>query len=78
MKMIRMPLQLYGMTVSKKIEENVPLNWSKVVSEFLQFANHHIRVEVIGNRVNRGVGLGLKIPVNYFLWRCKSYNMGEK
>ena len=27
-----MPLQLYGMTVSKKIEENVPLNWSKVVS----------------------------------------------
>ena len=31
-----------------------------------------------GKRVNRGVGLGLKIPVNYFLWRCKCYNMGEK
>ena len=47
-------------------------------SKFLQFTNHHNRVEVTGKRVNRGVGLGLEIPVNYFLWRFKSYNMGEK
>ena len=47
-------------------------------SKFLQFTNHHIRVEVTRKRVNRAVGLGLKIPVNCFLWRCKSYNRGEK
>ena len=52
--------------VSKKIVGHVPLNWSKVASKVFQVTNHHIRVEVIGKRVNRGVGLGLKIPVNYF------------
>ena len=35
-------------------------------SKFLQFTNHHICVEVTGKRVNRGVGLGLEIPVNFF------------
>ena len=35
-------------------------------SKFLQFTNHHIRVEFTGKRVNRGVGLGLEIPVSYF------------
>ena len=37
-----------------------------MASKFLQFTNHHIRVEVTGKRVNRGVGLELEIPVNYF------------
>ena len=32
--------------VSKKILGYVPLNWSKVASKFLQFTNHHTRVEV--------------------------------
>ena len=45
---------------------HVPLNWSKAVSKFLQFTNHHVRVKVTGKRVNRSVGLGLEIPVNYF------------
>ena len=58
--------------------QNAPLNWSEVTSKFLQPANHHISVDVTGKWVNRGVGLGLEIPVNYFLWRYKSYNMGEK
>ena len=64
--------------VSKKIIGHVLLNWSKMASKFLQVTNHHIRVEVTGKRVNCGVGLGLEITANYFLWRCKSYNMGEK
>ena len=64
--------------VSKMIVGHIPLNWSKVASKFLQLTNHHIRVEVTGKRVNRGVGLGLEIHAKYFLWRCKSYNMGEK
>ena len=58
--------------------QNAPLNWSEVAFKFLQPANHHIRLEVTGKRVNRGVGLRLEISVNYFSWRCKSYNMGEK
>ena len=36
---------------------------------------------MLGFNVNfhfTSVGLGLKIPVNYDLWRCNSYNMGEK
>ena len=64
MKMIKAPLQLYGMTVSQK--RHVPLNWSKVASKFLQLTSHHICVEVTGKRVSRGVGLGLEIPANYF------------
>ena len=38
--------------VLKKIVGHVPLNWNKVSSKFLQFTNHHIRVEVTGKRVN--------------------------
>ena len=64
--------------VSKKIVGYAPLNWSKAASRFPQFTNHQIRIVVTGKRVNRDVGLGLEISVNYFLWRCKSYNMGEK
>ena len=51
----------------KKAVGHVLLNWSKVTSKFLQFTNHHIRVEVTGKSVNRSVGLGLEITVNYFL-----------
>ena len=43
-----------------------PLNWGKVISKFLQFANHHTHVEVT---FNRGVRLGLEIAVKYFLRR---------
>ena len=39
-----------------------------MASKFLQFTNYHICVEATGKRVNRGVGLGLKIAVNYFLY----------
>ena len=39
-----------------------------MASKFLQFTNNHIRVEVTGKTVNHGVGLGLKIAVNYFLY----------
>ena len=49
-----------------------------MASKFLQIASHYIRVEVTGKRVNHGVELGLKIPVNVFLWKCKSYKMEEK
>ena len=75
--MIRMPLQLHGMTVSKNIG-HVPLNWSKMSSKFLQFTNHYIHVEVTGKRVNCGVGLGLKISVNYLFIEMQKLQHGWK
>ena len=70
-----MPLQLHGMTVSKNTG-HVPLNWSKISSKFLQFTNHYIHVEVTGKRVNRGVGLGLKISVNYLFIEMQKLQHG--
>ena len=57
--------------VSKKILEHVPLNWSKVASKFLHFTNHHI-----GKKVNRGVGLGHEISVNYFFMEMQELQHG--
>ena len=64
MKMIRLPLQLYGLIVFQK--RYVPPNWSKMASKFLQLTNPHIRVEVTGKIISPGVELGLKIPVKLF------------
>ena len=52
-----LPWQLVG---------HAPLNWSKVLSKWLMFTNHHVRGEVTKKRVNLGFGLGLEILVNYF------------
>ena len=64
--MIRLQLQLNGLTVFQKIVGYVSLNWSKMASKFLQITNYHIRLEVTQKRVNYGVEVGLKIPLNYF------------
>ena len=55
----------------------VLLNCSKTLSKLILFTNHHVLVEVTGKRVNHGFEFGLTIQVNYFLWRCKSYNMDD-
>ena len=52
----------------KKVVGHVPLYWSKLALKFLQFRNHSIRVAVTGKRVNRGAGLGLEIPADYFFY----------
>ena len=52
--------------MSWELVGHVPLNWSKALSKLIQFTNHHVLVEVTGKRVNRGVGFGLEIKVNYF------------
>ena len=64
--MIRLPLQLYGLTVFQEIAGYVPLSWSKMASKFLQITNYHICVEVTGKRVNHGVEVGLEISLDYF------------
>ena len=53
---------------SKMIVGHVPLNWSKVASKFLQLTNHHIRVEVTGKRVNRGVWIGTRNTCKLFFY----------
>ena len=65
MKIIRLTLQLYGLTVFQKIVGHVLPSWSKMASKFLKITNYHIRVEVSGKRVNHGVEVGLEIPLNY-------------
>ena len=64
--MIRLPLQLYELTVFQKIVGYVPLSWSKMASKFLQITNYRICVEVTGKRVNHGVEVGLEISLDYF------------
>ena len=69
--MIRLPLQLYELTVFQKIVGYVPLSWSKMASKFLQITNYHICVEVTGKRVNHGVEVGLEISLAYFFMAMK-------
>ena len=52
----------------KKVVGHVPLYWSKLAFKFLQFQNHSIHVAVTGERVIRGAGLGLEIPVDWFFY----------
>ena len=47
---------------------HVPQNWSKVLSKFSQFTNHHVGLEVTGKKINHGVVLGLEISINCFFY----------
>ena len=44
---------------------HVPLYWSKLAYKFLKFLSHQVCVVVTDKRVNRGIGVGLQIPVGY-------------
>ena len=57
---------IYDSFHSNKVVRHVPLYWSESANKFLKFPNHHIRAVVAGKRVNRGIGLGLEIPADYF------------
>ena len=50
---------------SNEVAGHVPLYWSELTNKCLKFPNHQICVVVTGKRVNRGIGLGLEIPVDY-------------
>ena len=45
---------------------HIPVYWSELADKFLNILNHHIRVVVTGKRVNRGIGLGLEMALDYF------------
>ena len=59
---------MYHDSISWKVVGHVPLHLSQVMSNFLRFPNCSIRVTITGKRVNRGVGLGLEIPVHYIFY----------
>ena len=40
--------------------------WSELANKFLNFLNHNVRAVVTGKKVNRSIGLGLEIPIDYF------------
>ena len=44
----------------------MPLYWTELTNRFLKFPNHDICVVITDKRVNRDIGLGLEIPVDYF------------
>ena len=48
---------------SNKLVGHVPL-CSESANKFLKFPNHHIFVVVTCKRVNKGISLGLEIPVD--------------
>ena len=57
---------IYDSFHSNKVVGHASLYWSESANKFLKFPNHHIRVAATGKRVNRGIGLGQEIPVDYF------------
>ena len=57
---------IYDSFHSNKVVGHIPLYWSEFANKFLKFPSHHICVVVTGKNVNRGIDLGLEIPVDYF------------
>ena len=56
---------MYDSFPQNKVVGDVPFYWSELANKVLKFPNHHISVVVTGNRVNRDIGLGIEIPVDY-------------
>ena len=57
---------IYDSFHSNEVVGHVPLYWRELANKYLKFSNYHICVVVTGKRVNRGISLGLEIPVHYF------------
>ena len=55
---------MYNSFPHNEVVGDVPFYWSELANKFLKFPNHHISVVGTGNRVNRGIGLGIEIPVD--------------
>ena len=51
--------------IRPRVVGHVPFSYSSTFKKFLSLPNHTIRVLVTGKRINRGVGYGLEIPVEY-------------
>ena len=77
---------IYDSYHSNKVVGHVPLYWSELANKVLKLQNHYSCVFVTGKRVNRGLVLGLEIPVDYFFhgasrvteWFKKSMKLLDK
>ena len=56
-----------------RIVGHIPLGLSRIVSSFLKRTNHKATAEICGERINRGAGLGLEIPVIYKIYGGGKY-----
>ena len=57
---------------------HIPKNIGKNVSLFLTLPHCSMEVDILGKRVNRGSGYGLKIPVRYhFLGPAKAIDWSK-
>ena len=54
-----------AIVLEERIVGHVPKNLSKIFHQFMKIPNGAIGCKVTGKRVNRGVGYGLEIPVQY-------------
>ena len=52
---------------------HIPKPVSRAVSYFLSREGHSSLCEVTGNRLNRGVGLGVEVPCTYRFYGRQSY-----
>ena len=58
---------------SGRIVGHIPLGLSRIVLSFLKRTNHKATAEFCGERINRGAGLGLEIPVIYKIYNGRKY-----
>ena len=60
---------------TRRVVGHVPLHYSVLFKQFLALPHHRIRCCVTGDRVNRGLGCGLEVPVEYiFIGDVKAIN----
>jgi hypothetical protein len=57
---------------------HVPYNLAKCISQFLSRDANKGFAKVTGNRVNRGAGYGMEVPVVYCLYGPSPYVMRMK
>ena len=56
---------IHSIHIGPRVVGHVPFLYSLLFKKFLSLPNHTIRVLVTGNRMNRGAGYDLEIPVEY-------------
>ena len=61
------PLTVAVMSSDNKVVGHIPVLFSRVFHFFLQRHGHNGYCEITGERINRGIGVGLEIPCIYHL-----------
>ena len=78
--------KIYGNFHWNKAVGHVQLDWRELANKFFKFPNIRSVLLLLAKRVNRSIGLGLQIPIDYFFqgdnrvikWLKKSVEKLEK